>query len=393
MRRATQRLVLGVLLGCLGLASCTSWQTARRSQNFTIYTRDQAQVDLDLFERTLGAAFDAVEARMGSFRRRIDVHAMPEPLKDSALPVESGGQNEVEGLEKVPGIGAARVRAWHVRGGALPFSPSGVFLATSEMGTSVHELVHARLAEEQDRVPLWFEEGLATLLGDGAEFDRRWVVDGLACWPLRELRAQELSNSDFKRLLELSASDRYDARENLLVHFVGWALVFDLVRETPDGAWRDWLANWKAGVAREGLLQHARLRLERSLDEEATQAWLVRLKDPAPQVRFAAAKGLWKLRSIGALESLIEALAVETDSETKACLALNALLCSTEMRVGRSRWRKLVESAFPVLKAPGLADPVEDGAMRELYEAMRWSRTRVRTASECLGDLERFWEE
>jgi hypothetical protein len=35
----------------------------------------------------------------------------------------------------------------------------------------VHELVHARVSEENAKLPLWFEEGLASLFGDGALYD------------------------------------------------------------------------------------------------------------------------------------------------------------------------------------------------------------------------------
>jgi hypothetical protein len=383
----------GVALVAGLLASCASWETARRSDQFTLFTRAEARVDLDLFERSLDIAFTAVETELGSFRRRVNVHVMPEPAENDPQPQQAGSTPQVEGIEQVPGMGPARVRAWHVRGGATPFSPTGVFLATTDVGTAVHELVHARLAELDDSVPLWFEEGVGTLLGDGAEFGGRWVVDGLACWPVRELRQQELSDSELERLLALTARDRYDARENLLVHFVGWALVFDLRREWPNEDWREWLAAFRRGAKQEGLIAHARGRLARAISEESIATWLERLGHADPAVRFASAKGLWKLRSPACLDRVLVALASESDRQTRVCLALNALLSSSEMRIGRTRWRRLAEHAFPVLRESDLEDPLEVQALTDLYEVMRWSPRRTRSTAECLEDLDRFWDE
>jgi len=107
-----------------------------------------------------------------------------------------------------------------------------VYAGVAEPGTAVHELVHARLAEEDPDLPLWFEEGLACLMGDGFLDQEHWIVDGLACWPMRELREQKLGDGDLARLLALKAEDSLSARDNVLIHFVGWAVVFDLYRES-----------------------------------------------------------------------------------------------------------------------------------------------------------------
>jgi hypothetical protein len=284
------------------------------------------------------------------------------------------------------------VRAFHVRGGANPFAADGVFLGTTEVGTVVHELVHARLAEERDDVPLWFEEGLASLLGDGAFFEGRWTVDGLACWPLRELRQQELSDADLERLLVLRPRDKPDPRDNLLVHFVGWAIVFDLAAERPDAGWRGWLATFRHGADIEGTAAHARRRLERTLRRGLEAEWLTRLEDPDPAVRLAAARGTWKLRSRTAVDLLLDALEHEEQTEVRYALALNAFLAAPETRLGRSRWLRISRGALPVLRQAELPDPDEAEAARAFYRTV-WGGGRRGRSQDQLELLTRFWDE
>src|SRR5262249_55123575 len=153
-----------------------------------------------------------------------------------------------------------------------------------------------------------FEEGLASLYGDGAIYDQRWIVDGLACWQLRELRDQQIDDVELAHLLALTARDDYDARENLLVHFVGWAIVFDARREVPDGDWSAWFSAFERGAAEHGAVAEARARLTRTLDPASLNDWLERLRDPDPAVRFATAKGLWKLRNVDVIDRMLDAL-------------------------------------------------------------------------------------
>ena len=377
-------LLLGVC--ALVLTGCsTPWRAAQSSAAWTLYVRDGSRAELAPFEESLDAAFEAVEAEMGPFERRVKIHAWDDELEPNlALRSE---------MEDVPGIGPARVRAFHVRGGANLFAATGVFLGTPEVGTAVHELVHARLAEESFRVPLWFEEGLASLLGDGACFDDRWVVDGLACWPLRELREERIDDAELLRLLDLSARDDNDARENLLVHFVGWAIVFDLALEDPDGTWRQWMDTYERGCRHEGRLTHSRRRLERTLRHSTHETWLERLSDPDAGTRLAAAKGTWKLRSRTAVDCLLDALESEEDPQVRYGLALNAFLATTEMRIGRSRGIRMRELVFPVLRRPQLPDAKEQTAAEDLYAAIRWSRRRRSNSQQALESLSRFWEE
>lgn len=376
--RALSALVLAAL------ASCASWQPVQVTDAWTLYARPDTAVDAAAFDLALAPAFEAVEARMGPFQRRVRVHAWDGDATDVTLP----GDGHVQ---EVPGLGSARVRAYHVRPGANPFRSGGVFLGTTEVGTITHELVHARLAEFKTPVPLWFEEGLASLWGDGVLFDGRWTVDGLACWPLRELRDEDLDDVELASLLRLRASDATDGRANLLVHFVGWAIVFDLARRDPSGDWRTWLASFERGVRSEGLLVHARRRLERTLDRDVERAWLERLRDPDPALRLAVARGLWKLRSPSAVDRLLEALPDEPHPEVRYAFAMNAFLAASEMRVGRSRWMRIREHALPVLRSPELPDRLEAEAAEDFLRTLYGRRRR--NAPDSLAALSRYWEE
>jgi len=373
---------------------CAGWTPVHSTAEWKLFVRDGAPVDVARFERVLEPAFDAVEQRMGPFHGQVPVHAWQAEDTDVAAGREFLPGAAPDGTRQVPGIGPARVRAFHVRGGTSLFAQSGIFLGGGEVGTAVHELVHARLAEEKHEVPLWFEEGLASLFGDGALFEGRWVVDGLAYWPMRELRNQQVEDAELTRLLQISARDSYDARENLMVHFVGWAIVFDLYREQPQADWRTWLAAFREGAAARGNLQEARRRLDHTLAWDTHREWLERLHDPNPGVRIAAAKGVWKLRSLSAVDALLDALETEQHPEVRFALAVNAMLTTGEMRLGRERWWRMREHVFPTIRENELADPEEREAGRELYDSMRrWGSDRRGRAQQAIQELSRFWEE
>jgi hypothetical protein len=386
------RLVLAVL--CALCAACATWTPVRSSQAWTLYVKDGESIDVDRFDRTLRPAFAAVEEHMGPFRERVRIHAWEGSVNlagDHAGVIESGDEDKAQ---NVPGIGPARVRAFHVRGGSLWFDSSGVFLGIAEVGTAVHELVHARVAEENQRLPLWFEEGLASFYGDGALFDGAWVVDGLACWPLRELRQQKLGDEELEQLLKLSAHDDYDARQNLLVHFVGWAVVFDLCCEEPGASWQQWLATFERGAKRQGRLAEVRERLARTLTPDCQAKWLARLSSGEPGQRFAAAKGLWKLRDVTVIDAMLDALDHEENAEVRAALALNSLLASNETRLGRARWGRMSNLVYPTLRTVHVDDEDEQKAISDLYESTRrWDSRRARSPQDALETLARYWEE
>lgn len=347
-----------------------------------MYAKRDAVVDADEYDRALGPAFDAVEQHLGPFEHPVDVHVWSgEDIDAASLAGLTDGE-----LDRVPGIGPARVRAFHLRGGSNPFASSGVFLGSTDAGTAVHELVHARLSEQPGALPLWFEEGLASYLGDGALYGDRWTVDGLACWPLRELREERLSDEDLRRLLALTPQDSCDPRDNLLVHFVGWAIVFDLARENPDGSWRDWLARFQRG---DGVAE-ARERIARTIDDRTHVDWLDRLDDPDPAVRFAAAKGTWKLRSTTVLDRLLDRLEDEEDPDVRVAIALNALLVAGEIRLPGRQWGRMGRLVFPSLRGASPPVATEARSLARLSSAMRG---RGGDTDDALEGLARYWEE
>ena len=379
------------LAAALCLSSCASWKPVHATPAWTLFVKDDAVVDVDHFGAALEPAFAAVEARLGAFRDPVRIHAWEEGA-DVGPEVVITGEREDEG--PIAGLGRARVRAFHVRGGSQWFTTSGVFLGSADVGTAVHELVHARLAEQDEVVPLWFEEGLASLYGDGVLFEEAWEVDGLACWPLRELREERLGDGELERLLAIEARDDYDARENLLVHFVGWAIVFDLRRELPGGSWRDWLATFEEGARLRGELAEARRRLERTLSWQTHVQWLNRLDEPDPAARMATAKGVWKLFSRSAVDRLLDRLETEEHPDVRFALALNCLLATGEMHLGQERWWRLRRLVFPVLRESELADPRERAAADDLYAALRnWSPEGRAALQASIEALARFWEE
>jgi hypothetical protein len=374
----------GAVLALAALSSCAVWRPVEVTDAWTLYARPDAEVDAAAYHLALAPAFEAVETRMGPFERRVRVHAWDGGATDVALPGDGQAQ-------EVPGLGSARVRAYHVRPGGNPFRADGVFLGTTEVGTVAHELVHARLAESSLAVPLWFEEGLASLWGDGVMFEGRWIVDGLACWPLRELREEDLDDLELESILRLRAGDAPDSRANLLVHFVGWAIVFDLARQAPEASWRAWLETFERGAAAEGRAAHARRRLERALAHDVEADWLARLTAPDAGQRLATARGLWKLRSRAAVDRMLEQLAHEEHPEVRYALAINAFLAAPEMRVGRSRWLRIRDLALPVLREPGLPDEHEAQAAETFYRTLYGRRRR--NSGESLAALNRYWEE
>jgi hypothetical protein len=367
-------------LAALLTPACSTWRPVERREAWTLYSRPGAVVDVACFARALEPAFAAVEERMGPFRASVRIHA----LEDTA---QASLKADAE-FESVPGIGPARVRAFHVRPTANPFSAGGVFLECADTGAAVHELVHARIAEERLALPLWFEEGLAQLFGDGAVFDDRWYVDGLCCWPLRELREERLTDADLARLLALRAGDSTPSRDNLLVHFIGWAIVFDLAREAPQASWRHWYDLWRA----DGSLSAARARIDRTVSDRTHVEWLARLDDEDPGVRFAAAKGTWKLRSSSAVELLLARLEEEEEPTVRFALALNALITGGEARLSGRQWGRLGRLVFSTLRRAELDDPAEAASLDLVRRALR-GRASKAESDRAFDGLARYWDE
>jgi hypothetical protein len=371
--------------------SCTAWRPVASYERWSLFAERGQSADASVYAAAVEPAMSAVEFELGRFQRPVSVHAWSGNAGAETSGADVIHEGEGGPVEDVPGIGPARVRAYHARGQGLFGPPAGIFLAAPECGTVAHELVHARTAEEGLDLPLWFEEGLACLLGDGFldgyPNGKRWVVDGLSCWPLRELQAQSIPDDELERLLALHAGDPATPRENVLAHFVGWAIVFDLYREAGRIEWRTWRERFDRGLP----LAEARTRLERSIAPGAALAWIERLHDPRREVRMATAKGLWKLRSVEIATKLLEALEHEDDAEVKVSLAINLLACAGEIRLPEPLTGRLWRTAWPTLRRASLDDETEQAGVEELLRSFR-SRSG-RSSQEPLQKLRRYWAE
>lgn len=362
----------------LALGACSTWRPVAQYPQWTLYEAPDRDASESEFSAAFEPAIRAVEELLGPFEKRVAVHALGEDTQT--------GHRLGTGIHDVPGIGPARIQAFHARGGGA-LGRDGIFMRQPDAGTAVHELVHARLAEEDEELPLWFEEGLACVLGDGMLIDGEWVVDGLSCWPLRELSEEDIGPQQFLDLLAVDATDHTDVRDNVLVHFVGWAIVFDYFLES-DGRfeWRRWLADTRQASAPE-----LRGRMERTL-ATATGRWIQRLNSPHHEVRMVTAKGLWKLRDRQVLDLMLERLRVEEDREAKTAIALNTLAAAGELPLAWGRWQEIEGAVREALRDNGLIDPAERRAAFELYR-LYGNGGNPNKARLFLDELRRLWDE
>ncbi|MDP6838099.1 MAG: hypothetical protein QF724_04115 [Planctomycetota bacterium] len=379
--------LLAVLVTSMGTVSCASWHPVERRAGWTLYVADGASVKIEEFNLALEPAFIFVEETLGPFKAPVRIHAFHGGVgvaDDGRRTLVAGG----DGLtEPIAGIGPTRVRAFHSRGG--PFEAPGIFLGVADVGTAVHELVHARLAEESRRLPLWFEEGLATLLGDGALFEGRWVVDGLAYWPLVELNGEELDDACLARLLLLDAGDHPSLRDDALTRFVGWAVLFDLYRRVGHLHPFTWFEEFEEGRD----AAHLRTHLMRTLAPETIGVWLQRLDDPDPGVRFATARGAWKLGSLEVYELLLNALEKEQHAEVSLGLAINLLCATGELDLKRDLRGRSWRAIRRALSTAQPADPSEAAAVTELGRSLRFWWRRGADTRPALDALARYWRE
>lgn len=381
------RLLAAVL--ALSLASCASWRPALQREHWTLHSKRELTADeLRAYEDATTPAFAAVSRVLGAFQRPVSLYLWEgeESARGRSSPSQIH-ETGVGAIQEVPGIGLARVRAFHARTNTIFGSRSGIYLGAPEPGTVAHELVHARMAEERLDLPLWLEEGIANYLGDGYLAGDRWVVDGLACWPMRELAEARIDDRELAELLALTADDQSDVRENVLAHFVGWAIVFDLQREEPGFPWRTWVARYSKGIDS----AEARMRMQRTLAPATLQAWMKRITDPDPNTRIATAKGLWKLRSLVAAEALVDQLEIEKDPLARVAIAINLLATAGEMRLPESLQRRMWRFAWPTLRRAKLENAREQEAVDDLFASFRWGSRG--NASKPLEVLRRYWAE
>ena len=387
MIAARSSILAVALLAC----ACSAWRPVASFERWSLFAERGQPADASVYAAAVEPAMTAVESELGRFQRPVSVHAWSGNAGAETSGADVIHEGEGGPVEDVPGIGPARVRAYHARGQGLFGPPAGIFLAAPECGTVAHELVHARTAEEGLDLPLWLEEGIACVIGDGfldgVGERKRWIVDGLSCWPLRELQAQPIQDGELERLLALHAGDPASPRENVLAHFVGWAIVFDLYRETGRIDWKGWQERYGAGIPP----SEARTRLERSIAPGAALAWIERLHDPRREIRMATAKGLWKLRSVEIATKLLESLEDEEDAEVKVSFSINLLACAGEIRLPDPLTGRLWRTAWPTLRRASLADETEQTGVEELLRSFR-SRSG-RSAQEPLQKLRRYWAE
>jgi len=382
------RLVIASLTMML-LSGCTAWREVASHEDWTLYVKPGTGVDAESFEQLLDPAVAAVEEALGPFERPVNVHAW-----DGGVDLESGTRGRMRTGEDAglvdSNLGLARVRAFHVK--RDPFGPGGVFLGEASAGAAVHELVHARLAELSPTPPLWFEEGLAMLLADGEliagpDGTLEWVRDGLCAWPRSVLASDPPDDAALATVLALESGDEHSVEENLLVHFIGWGLVFDLYREAPAADWRTWLNTFQADPA------SARDRLERSLDRGTFLVWLhEHLTDANPGVRAAAARGTWRGADSSSLQLLSSALRYESDPTVRATLAINLLAAAGEGRfAGMGRWNGL-RLPLTVLERLTFGTEADQEAAARLIAGYRGEGPRG-TIETAFRDLEAYWQE
>lgn len=370
------------------LSGCANWQYVRSGEDWSLYVKPGGNVNVQSFESLLDPAIVAVEAELGPFRMPVRVHAW-----DGGVQLSSGTQGKIQdgdgaGIVESE-LGTARVRAFHVRRDS--FGMGGIFLGEASPGSAVHELVHARLAE-LPRVPLWFEEGLAMFYGDG-ELVRPpgapayWVRDGLCAWPRAMLREDRPNPAELAHILTLRSGEDHTIEENLLVHFVGWALVFDLYRQDPRGSWQDWLRTFELDPST------AYERIDRSLDRGTLLVWLNEgLSDPEAGVRKATARGTWRGAHSASLQMLSSALRHEDDPEVRATLAINLLAAAGQGRfAGMGRWNGL-RLPLDVLEELEFGDERARAAAERLCQGFR-GRGSAGTIEAAFRDLEAYWQE
>ncbi|HIG86101.1 MAG TPA: hypothetical protein EYQ25_03575 [Planctomycetes bacterium] len=367
---------------------CATWRTVGSYEGWSLHEARHGNVDAAHWQAQVEPAKAAVEAWMGEFQVPVQVHALDQPVH-----LTDDGQGIVHAAETyqdVPGLHQTEVRGYHLRGNGR--SQAGlIFVRDPNSPTLVHELVHARLAEDEEELPLWFEEGIASLLSDGLMFEGRWIRDGFSAWPWSELRTRRPDGIELLNILELQPTSSSSVRENVLAHLVGWALVFDLWRETHSDDWHV----WQAAFDWEHPLQDAQRRLNRVLSTAVPAEWLrARLASNNRGVRLAALRGSWKIACPKVGTVLLNALEQETDSEVRVALAINILASGKGIASTSAGLLQAHERAKLALTRSPLPIPSENLAVQRLVLALVDAAPGTDpNAGAALESLRRFWDE
>ncbi|MDE0904398.1 MAG: HEAT repeat domain-containing protein [Planctomycetota bacterium] len=372
----------------LATAGCATWRTVGSYEGWSLHEASPNLIQEDPWRVQVEPAKAAVEAWLGPFQNPVQIHALAGPVH-----LTEDGQGVVhaaEASQPVAGMHQTEVRGYHLQG-TDPSQAGKIFVRDPSLPTLVHELVHARLAEDQNKLPLWFEEGVACLLSDGLMFEEHWVRDGFAAWPWAELHARRPDGLELQDILDLDSMSASSVRQNVLAHLVGWALVFDLWRETRSDDWNTWYAafDWKHPV------QDAQRRLDRVLSGPVPGEWLrARLTSSNGGVRLAALRGAWKLASpeVGAI--LLGALEMEKDPEVRIALAVNLLASGTQVAADGGGLLHIHECARTALSQSSLPVLSEALAVRALLLALEDAAPGEGAhARGALEGLRRFWDE
>ena len=123
----------------------------------------------------------------------------------------------------------------------------------------------------------------------------------------------------------------------------------------------------------------ARTRILRTIDDHTQIDWLARLNSDQPGVRFAAAKGTWKMRSATVLELLLDRLEKEVDHDVRLALAVNALIAAGDTRVSGRIWGRVAQLVFPELRGTKLPSDEEQKAVDLVRRSLR-GRSSARTS-------------
>src|SRR5215207_1552750 len=138
-RQETWRAML-VTLASVALGACSTWKVQRRFERWILHTDRERPVEVEAYRAAFTPAFTTVEGVLGRFESQVDVYAWDgrsrAPNGTSDLDLGEPGLSE-----DVPGIGPARVRAFHARGRGWLGARSGVYIESPDVGTAVHELV------------------------------------------------------------------------------------------------------------------------------------------------------------------------------------------------------------------------------------------------------------
>ena len=145
-----------------------------------------------------------------------------------------------------------------------------------------------------------------------------------------------------------------------------------------------------AVIDRTTAAQDAARRLDRTIAIETPNRWMNRLKDDDAAVRFATAKGTWKLQNIVIVDALLVALEREKDPEVRIAMAVNLLAASNDLPLSPPTALRVHAQAQQAMRDPELRDPAEQRAIQQLFEG---HANGSGVPPDALDALRRFWAE